>query len=239
VALGMVKLVDFARDNPDNKIAVYSRIEKIMRDAHGTAYEAATAKLRPAYHRGGAEGLAGAVSAGEPLIAPGAEWRYHDDGTDLGTEWRATEYDDTEWPTGAAQFGYGDDDETTKIEFGPDANNKFPTAYFRHAFDVLKPERFADLYFRILRDDGIVLYLNGREIARSNMPAGEVTYESKAGKAISGDEEKRYVAAALGTNILARGRNVLAAELHQHGPGSSDMSFDFELLGIPGEEPAP
>jgi len=239
VALSMLKLVDFARANPDNKIAVYSRIEKIMKDAHGTEYEAVAAKLRPAYWSGGVEDLAKAVTVGESLIARGAVWHYRDDGTDPGTEWQTVEHDDTEWSSGPAQLGYGDDDETTKIGFGPDKDNKFLTAYFRHAFDVPKAGRFVNLYFRMLRDDGVVLYLNGREFARSNMPEGEITRLSVASKAISGEDEKRYLSAALGTNILAEGRNVLAVELHQHGPRSSDMSFDFELIGINREAPAP
>lgn len=239
VALRMVKLVDFAAADPDNRIGVYSRIEEIMRDARGTEYEAMAAKLRPAYWGGGAEDLAKAVTAGEPLIPRGADWRYHDDGADLGTEWRIPEYDDSKWPTGAAELGYGDNDETTKIGFGPTGNAKFMTVYFRHAFDVPDVGRFADLYFRLLRDDGIVVYLNGREIARSNMPKGEITHLTAAGKSISGADEKRYLAAALGTNILAEGGNVLAAELHQSGPKSSDVSFDFELIGIPREAPAP
>jgi predicted phosphodiesterase len=239
IALGMIKLVDFARNEPDNQIGVYSRIERIMKDAQGTGYEAAVKKLRPAYHRNGAEGLAEAVTAGKALIARGAEWRYLDDGTDPGTEWRGAEYDDAQWPAGAAELGYGDGDETTEIGFGPNKARKFITAYFRHAFDVAQPEHFVNLYFRLVRDDGVILYLNGKEIARSNMPKGDVTHLTVAAKSISGVEEKRCLAAALGTNILAVGRNVLAAEVHQHGPGSSDISFDFELLGIPGEEPAP
>ena len=38
----------------------------------------------------------------------------------------------------------------------------------------------AALLVRLVRDDGAVVYLNGREIMRSNMPAGTVDQTTKA-----------------------------------------------------------
>src|SRR6185436_16568492 len=34
------------------------------------------------------------------LVSTGALWFYNDTGTDLGTDWRGTNYDDTMWTTG-------------------------------------------------------------------------------------------------------------------------------------------
>jgi len=70
------------------------------------------------------------------LVSAGATWRYNDTGTDLGIRWRYASYDDSDWPYGPAELGYGDGDEATVIEYGPDQDNKHPCYYFRHSFNV-------------------------------------------------------------------------------------------------------
>ena len=58
----------------------------------------------------------------------------------------------------------------TIINGGPVAN-RFTTIYFRQGFAVPNPEDCTNLLIRLLRDDGAVVYLNGREVFRSNMPS--------------------------------------------------------------------
>ena len=50
----------------------------------------------------------------------------------------------------------------------------------------------SDLHLGLLRDDGAVVYLNGREVARSNLPAGEIRHETLAKAAASQQTELRY-----------------------------------------------
>ena len=71
-----------------------------------------------------------AVLATVPLLAAGGQWRYLDDGSNPGAAWNDPEFDDSAWPTGQAQFGYGEDDEATQIGFGDD---HFP--FLDHAKD--------------------------------------------------------------------------------------------------------
>ena len=52
------------------------------------------------------------------------------------TAWIAAGFNDSAWASGPAQLGYGDGDETTVVSYGPDANNKYITTYFRRAFLV-------------------------------------------------------------------------------------------------------
>ena len=42
-----------------------------------------------------------AVIAGNGVIPRAASWAFWDKGGDLGTAWRAVDYDDTTWGTGA------------------------------------------------------------------------------------------------------------------------------------------
>ncbi|MEM6335739.1 MAG: Ig-like domain-containing protein, partial [Bacteroidota bacterium] len=170
------------------------------------------------------------------LIAAGSTWRYNDTGDDLGTEWRTLEYDDSGWPTGAAQLGYGDEDEMTVISFGSDDRDKHPTAYFRHAFTIDDPSLYAALSLSILRDDGAVVYLNGTEILRSNMPDGEITFDTFAASVVKDEAEDTFVwrQIDLSTNpVLVAGTNVIAVEVHQRDAVSTDLSFDLALEGNP------
>ena len=40
-----------------------------------------------------------------PLVLEGAVWKYLDDGNDLGTAWRESDYDDSSWKSGASGLG--------------------------------------------------------------------------------------------------------------------------------------
>lgn len=173
--------------------------------------------------------LIAAPSPAATLVAPGATWSYNDTGTDLGTAWRAPDYDDSGWAEGPAELGYGDGDEATVLSYGSDPNNKFPCYYFRHRFPVADPSVIQELTLRIVRDDGCVVYLNGTEIARSNMPAGEILYTTWASGVVGGDDESAWNAFSVVPALLVSGENVLAAEIHQPHGTSSDISFNLEL----------
>jgi len=177
--------------------------------------------------------FAPAVRAADTTLVPtGAIWKYLDNGSDQGTAWRATSFSDSTWPSGPAQLGYGDGDEATTVGFGPDANNKFITTYFRRAFSVANASAFNALTLRLLRDDGVVVYLNGAEVWRNNMPAtGEIGFSTPASVAIAGADETTFVQTTLSPSLLVNGTNVLAVELHQSGGTSTDISFDLQLIG--------
>ena len=65
-----------------------------------------------------------------------SSWLYLDDGSNQLTAWRNSSFNDAAWQSGDAILGYGDNGERTFIEFGPDANNKYITTYFRKTFNV-------------------------------------------------------------------------------------------------------
>ncbi len=83
----------------------------------------------------------------------------------------------------------------------------------------------------VKRDDGAVVYLNGREAARFNMNTGEVNHLTLARN--GGDDGKAFIAATVPAALLIDGTNVVAVEIHQATDDSTDISFDMELSGIP------
>jgi uncharacterized repeat protein (TIGR01451 family) len=173
------------------------------------------------------------------LVPLGATWRYLDNGVDQGTAWRNRVFDDSAWGLGGAQLGYGDGDEITVLNFGPDANAKYPTYYFRRAFYIQDASAWSGLNIRLLRDDGAVVYLNGVEVFRSNMPAGTILNSTFASAAVSGSDEATFYLSNIGSGSLTNGTNVIAVEIHQSSATSSDVSFDLELAGILRSLPLP
>ncbi|MBK5285608.1 MAG: metallophosphoesterase [Bacteroidia bacterium] len=170
-------------------------------------------------------------AAYDTLISQGAVWKYYDLGTDLVTSWKGTGYNDALWSQGPSQLGYGDGDEATVVSYGPDPNNKYITTYFRKSFTILNPGQYLSLIFNLVRDDGAMVYLNGTEVYRSNMPAGTIAYNTFASTAISGTDESAWYSSNINTSLLVSGTNVIAVEMHQVNLTSSDISFNFRLLG--------
>lgn len=165
----------------------------------------------------------------EVLVAEGASWKYWDNGTDQGVAWRELSFDDESWSGGLAQLGYGDGDEATMVGYGPDANNKYTTTYFRHTFDVTDVDSVAALSIALMSDDGGVVYLNGEEVVRRNMPAGGISSGTFASRALGGVEENAFERELVSPVLLREGTNVLAVEIHQANLTSSDISFDLTM----------
>jgi|GEM_PF-2686271 len=165
------------------------------------------------------------------LVDSGADWRRLDTGVYPGANWVSRTFNDGTWLRGLAPFGYGDGDEATVVSYGPSTTNKFITTYFRHAFTLASTNSVRALTLRLLRDDGAVVYLNGAEVFRSNMPTGIVTQTTLAlGAVPAPDESTFYYTAALDPARLVVGNNVVAVEVHQSATNSSDLSFDLQLL---------
>jgi hypothetical protein len=163
------------------------------------------------------------------LVPSHAEWKYLDDGSDPGTAWVAPAFDDSGWSNGVAQLGFGEGDETTPIRrFSDLTRTNIIAFYFRRAFTVTVPSSVATLSVRLLRDDGGVVYLNGVEVFRSNMPTGSVDSMTFAAQVAAEDKIPR--ARRVNPQLLVPGVNVIAVEVHQVNLTSSDASFDLELL---------
>ena len=63
------------------------------------------------------------------------------------------------------------------------------------------------------------------------MPDGPISYLTTASTGVAGDDESTFFEKVISPEMLVEGTNVLAVEIHQISPTSSDISFDLELLG--------
>jgi hypothetical protein len=167
----------------------------------------------------------------QTLIAKGAEWKYLDNGTNQGSAWHDSAFNDNSWQAGLAEFGYGDGGEQTIVDYGSDGNSKFITTYFRKSFQLTASDLANSTFMiNLLYDDGAIVFLNGNEIIRSNMPSGTIGYRTLASSSISGSSETAYTSYPVDAASFRKGDNILAVEVHQSAANSSDLSFDLELL---------
>ncbi|MBT2582727.1 metallophosphoesterase family protein [Planococcus sp. ISL-109] len=178
------------------------------------------------------------------LLEGGSEWRYLDDGSDQKTEWRSTEFDAGDWEQGAGPLGFPEDEERpefgaieTLVGYGSDETDKIALTYFRTEFDVEDAKEIGDLgYVEFGVDDAVILYLNGEEIMRFNMPeTGEFgfgDYQRAVMEEYYGDESRieRIYLDETALSHVQDGRNVLAAQVHQDDRFSSDLYWDMEFV---------
>ena len=163
------------------------------------------------------------------FIQKGDSWKYYDSGSYPGVNWINIDFNDSDWSTGYAEFGYGDGDETTVVNFGPDSDDKYISTYFRKVISVDNTYGLQSLRFKVLRDDGVLIYLNGDEVIRDNMPEGQIFSQTQATSAVSFSDEEEYYEWDIDADLIDEGENVIAVEVHQSSSSSSDISFDLEL----------
>ncbi len=102
------------------------------------------------------------------------------------------------------------------------------TSYFRTEFDFAGDPSQTSLELASLVDDGAVIYLNGVEVLRQNMPAGPVLHATPAVADIPGSANFS-APVVIPPEQLVVGTNVLAVEIHQAAGGSNDMAFGLAL----------
>jgi hypothetical protein len=170
-----------------------------------------------------------------PVSLPGgSSWAYLDTGVAPPADWTSAAYNDAAWARGPAQLGYGDGDEATVVSFGPSASSKYITTWFRTTFEAIGPVGTVTL--RLMADDGAVVYVNGTEVARDNLPAGPITPTTRASSNRSGSDENALSTFTVPPAVVQLGTNVIAVEVHQDSSSSSDLSFLASLASTP---PAP
>ena len=174
--------------------------------------------------------FAGIVAAQVTIFPNGSAWKYLDNGTDQGMAWYGTGFNDASWAGGNGELGYGDGDEATVVSFGSNANAKYVTTYFRKTFTVASVASYTAYTINLKRDDGVIIYINGSEVYRNNMPASGVNYTTYASTNCA-DDGGTIWSATLPASVIVTGTNVIAAEIHQTNATSSDLTFELNLVG--------
>ena len=161
-------------------------------------------------------------------------WRYNQDGADLGTSWKDLDYDDSAWAAGAGVLAVEDNTlvtlyTNTILSLTNATGQRVITYYFRTHFKLTNDPATVYLTATNLLDDGAVVYLNGLEVYRARVPAGQ-SFQTLAGNQ---PDEGVFEITSFPPAALRPGDNVLAAEVHQTSPSSSDLVFGLSLSAQP------
>jgi len=175
--------------------------------------------------------MSGAFYAQEGVfpVAKGAQWKYLDNGTSQdATNWNQINGDAaTGWATGVAPLGYGDP-MATVISYGPNPT-KYITSYFYKDIDVNPSSLTEFVEFGLRRDDGAIIYVNGVEVIRDNMPAEPTDYLTNSASTIDGLNEKKFYIFKVPKTAFTTGINRVAVEIHNRDGNSSDLGFDLYI----------
>lgn len=164
-----------------------------------------------------------------PLIDPEpgviAAYRVPTD-DDPALAWTTLDHDDALWLRGPLAIGY----ENNPADYAPylrsfirpaDTDPGATTVQIRVPFTVDDPADYPDLTLSMRYDDGYVAWINGVEVARRNV-AGLPAWNARA--ADHGDNlAVRYEHAPVDPAVLFAGDNVLAVQIVNVNPNSSDL----------------
>jgi hypothetical protein len=168
----------------------------------------------------------------EVLIPLQSNWKFFDKSLNIDEKWYQADFKEDDWVGGQSPLGYGEADIKTKLNYGSDSTHKLVSYYFRKKF-FLQPGLifYPQVLLRVKCDDGAVVYLNGEEISRINMPAGEIHSSTLASKTVAGADENIFLEIKFDKKFLKEGENIIAVELHQSSADSSDVRLDLQLIG--------
>ena len=161
-------------------------------------------------------------------LPEGSTYRYWDKGS-VAAGWSGSGFDDNAWSTGTAPLGYGDAYVVTTVGFGPNAGSKYISTWFRTSFDVASAAAVTTATIELNVDDGALVFLNGAEWVRWNMPDGATTPDTLASGIVDGAQEGQFIGFDVDPSLLVSGKNVLAIELHQAVANSSDLGIDARV----------
>ena len=188
--------------------------------------------------------IGNAGSAQTTLINYGSSWKYwaNTAANAPTTNWKGGgAFDDSGWPSGVGRIGFGDDGEASCIPAGCGSGcipgscaTKFTTTYFRTTLNIPDVNIYLGFQLNLIRDDGAVIYVNGTEVWRDNMPAGTIDYNTFAAATMNEGvpEVEVHTSPVIPISAFQNGNNVIAIELHQINSTSSDLGLDVQLQGL-------
>lgn len=161
------------------------------------------------------------------LIKNEESWQFYDQGY-LNNDWYKN-LDFSDWKSGITPIGYGDKKNTTTIYAEKDREARKITKYFAKKIFIKKLHLAYE--FKLLRDDGAVVYINGKELFRDNMPTSTISSKTFAISTVQGKEEHKFYQHFFDNTYFKEGENTIAVSVHQSYVTSSDCIFSLELIG--------
>jgi len=185
-----------------------------------------------------------AFSAQELIRSGHTFWRYLDEKTDPAQaddrlSWTLETFDDSGWKEAVGSFGAKEGElsalgtvaqpDNLLNHYG-DSGNALPVYFFRAVVNIDHSALVQSLLCSIRFDDAIIVYLNGVAVYSDNVSPDGYASNLSYGSASSFSDPIQKSVNIRDVSMLHDGANVIAVELHQCHPSSSDIYFDFEQL---------
>lgn len=162
------------------------------------------------------------------IFETSSDWKYYDKGSLDGKNWETATYNDNAWKIGTAGLGYDLNNWLTGVN--TTITEKLSTYYFRKSFTLENtPTKDSQFMLNYTVDDGMIVYVNGLEAGRYNMPDGTVDYNTFS---YTYSEHSDQGSMPIPTSFFKRGENVIAVEVHNNNETSSDAMWDASLMLI-------
>lgn len=156
------------------------------------------------------------------IFDKGTTWTYDDNNVSLdGTAWKTNVFS----KQGASPIGYDTNNSKT---FSTKTSERLQTYYFSKSFNINKAVDANDVFtLDYTVDDGMVVYVNGEEAGRYNMPAGDISFYTNGGWAQSNPDNGTMT---LPAGLFKMGENIIAVEVHNYfKPSSTDIYWNASL----------
>jgi len=163
------------------------------------------------------------------LLEPFSEWRYFDGPVSAGLEWTTAAFDDSAWAVGTAPFGWENE---ADLGLGTNVTRSGVSSRYRTLFEVDDPTALDELRLHARFDDAVVVWINGVEVARLNLPPGDLTPDTLASVVHHYQDEVVWDEVVI-PNVLVAGTNLIAVELHQVVQASADALVEIALTTKP------
>lgn len=136
--------------------------------------------------------------------------------------WYDERYTVGDWASGAAPFVFlGESNGGTEI-------NRVRTSYFKKSFIIDDASVQQQLIIFVKFDNGFIVYLNGYEVDRYSVPAGDLTYSDWA--VVADATLVTRTLTAEDCQYLVEGENWISVEIHQAKTDSLDHLFDLKMI---------
>jgi hypothetical protein len=183
---------------------------------------------------------------GVTYVERGSTWKYFRGLSEASSPdtaaWRQLSFDDDAWANGPAPFGYSDGPFGTDLSLlTPPMRNNYSTLFLRQRFEVPDPESVLEPKISADYDDGFIVWINGIELLRVNVPGqpgdpvaynGFATLEHE-----SGTYEEFFLPEP--ADYLVAGSNVIAVQVFNVTLTSSDLKLDLDLFDPLGPDRTP
>ena len=169
------------------------------------------------------------------LPAAGTGWRWRPGTSEASSpiaDWRMTGFAENDsWNPATLPIGFGNVGDMIFKTRVSGMRGDHSSLFLRNEFTIASGEIPPALQLRFMLDDGFVLWINGVEVHRENMP-GQTADEIGISDVATGNYSERasVVETLEASGSLVEGINTVSVQLFNASLGSSDLGLDLQLI---------